>query len=378
MNAKWCITVFALLLTFGWSNLLLAQVDLKNEVAYNFIIDKKIDCTTVKSQDNTGTCWSFATASFLESELLRKGKGSHDLSEMYVVRNIYRDKARNYVLRQGKANFSQGSLSHDLINVVQRHGMVPESVYSGKLEGETRHDHSEMATVLKGMLDGVLKRKRLSAKWPLAFDKILDVYLGEAPKQFTYQGRDYTPKSFVESMDIKSKDYVNISSYVHHPFYEQFILEIPDNYSNGSFYNVPIDELMAIMEYAIGKGYSVAWDGDVSEKGFSAKNGIAILPKDPKREDLFVEPGEEVKVSQEMRQETFESYSTTDDHLMHLTGTAKDKNGTRYFLIKNSWGEISDYKGFLYMSEAYAKLKTVSIMVHKDAIPADIAKKMLQ
>ena len=353
-----------------------AQVDVEKKSGYEFKTINSVECTPVKSQGNTGTCWSFATASFLESEIIRKGKGYHDLSEMYVVRNVYKDKAKNYVLRQGKANFSQGSLSHDLINVAHRHGVVPESVYSGKLDGATKHDHSEMIAVLKGMLDGVLKRDKLSPKWSKAFDCVVDVYLGEMPEEFTYAGKTYTPHSYAESLEINPRDYVNITSYTHHPFYSQFVLEIPDNFSNGLFYNVPMNEMQAIVEHALKNGYSIAWDGDVSEKGFSAKNGIAIMPVDPKREDLFENPGEEIKVDQALRQSTFESYSTTDDHLMHVTGTAKDQKGTNYYLIKNSWGEVGTHKGFLYMSEAYFQLKTVSVMVHKDAIPKEIAKKM--
>ena len=320
------------------------QVDVAEKSGYEFKTVEKIECTPVKSQGKTGTCWSFATSSFLESEVIRKGKGYHDLSEMFVVRNVYKDKAKNYVLRQGKANFSQGSLSHDLINVAHKYGVVPESVYSGKLDGAENHDHGEMIAVLKGMLDGVLKRKNLSPNWSKAFDCVVDVYLGEMPEEFTHGGKTYTPQSYAESLDINPDEYVNITSYTHHPFYRQFVLEIPDNYSNGLFYNVPMEELQAIVDHAVKNGYSIAWDGDVSEKGFSAKNGIAILPIDSKREDLFEKPGEEIEVTQELRQSTFESYATTDDHLMHLTGTSKDKNGNKYYLIKNSWGEIRNLR----------------------------------
>ena len=353
-----------------------AQVELQSPNPYGFEAVKTINCTPVKSQDRTGTCWSFATSSFLESEAIRMGHGPQDFSEMYVVRNVYKDKARNYVLRQGKANFSQGSLSHDLIRVIGDHGMVPESIYSGKLEGDKKHNHSEMEAVLKGMLDGVLKQKRLSKKWMKAFDAVIDTYLGESPQQFTYDGKKYSAGTYAKEMGLDAENYVNITSFTHHPYYKNFVLEIPDNYSNGSFYNLPIGDVQSIVENAIDKGYSVAWDGDVSEKGFSSKNGMAIVPEDPKREDLFVNPGKEKMITQEIRQEQFESYATTDDHLMHLTGVSKDKNGTKYFLIKNSWGEVSEYKGYLYMSESYLQLKTVAILVHKDAIPARIKNKM--
>ena len=351
-----------------------AQVEVKN--GYGFKMEKTINCTPVKSQDRTGTCWSFATSSFLESEAIRMGHGPQDFSEMYVVRNVYKDKARNYILRQGKANFSQGSLSHDLMRVIGEHGMVPETAYSGKLAGDEKHNHGEMEAVLKGMLDGVLKQKRLSKKWSKAFDKVVDVYLGETPDQFTFNGKKHTASSYAKEMGLDADNYVNLTSFTHHPFYKSFVLEIPDNYSNGSFYNLPIEDVQAIVNNALDKGYSVAWDGDVSEKGFSSKNGMAVVPVDPEREDLFSKPGKEVEVTQEFRQEEFESYSTTDDHLMHLTGLAKDRNGGKYYLIKNSWGERGEYKGYLYMSEAYLKLKTVAILVHKDAIPKDIAKKM--
>ena len=335
---------------------------------YEFSHDKDVECTSIKSQANTGTCWSFATASFLESELMRTGKGEHDLSEMYVVRNIYKDKARNYILRQGKANFSQGSLSHDLISVLKSEGVMPENVYSGMVDGVKRHDHSEMEAGLKGFLDGMVKSKKLSKMWPEALESIMDIYLGSVPENFEYGGKKYDPKSFAKSLELDPADYVSVTSFSHHPFGEAFILEIPDNYSNGSYLNVPLDDLIATMDQAVSNGYTVAWDGDVSEKGFDAKHGIAVLPMKPNRKDLFEKPGPEVKVTQELRQQLFESLATTDDHLMHIVGTAKDQNGNEYYLVKNSWGKVGPHDGYLYMSKAYAAMKTVSIMVHKDVM----------
>ena len=348
--------------------LLLTTLVLVLSGQYDFKHIKEIDCSSVKSQANTGTCWSFATASFLESELMRQGKGSIDLSEMYVVRNIYRDKARNYVLRQGKANFSQGSLSHDLISIIKTGGVMPEAEYSGLLAGESAHDHSEMEAGLKGFLDGVMKSKRLSKKWPQAFEAILDVYLGPADDKFKVNGKQFDPQGYANHLGIEPDEYVSLTSFTHHPFGESFILEIPDNYSNGSYKNVPLADLIQTIDNAIDKGYTVAWDGDVSEEGFDARAGIAVLPKKEGRKNLFEEPGGEMRVTQELRQDLFESTVTTDDHLMHIVGLAKDKNDTEYYIIKNSWGEISPYKGFLYMSKAYAAMKTVSIMVHKDVI----------
>lgn len=363
---------FALFLTVNLS----AQVEIIKPNGYDFEVKENVACTPVKSQDRTGTCWSFSTVSFLESEMIRQGKGTFDLSEMYIVRNIYKDKAMNYVLRQGKAQFSQGSLNHDVMRAFKVNGIMPESAYSGKVGDESKHDHSELSKGLKGYLDGIMESKRLSTKWMAGFEGILDAYLGEVPASFEYAGKTQNVKNFSADAGLNPDDYVELTSYTHHPFYTSFVLEIPDNYSNGSYYNVPLADLQAVVDNAIEKGYSVAWDGDVSEKGFSAKNGMAIVPADAEREDLYTMPGKEKKITQADRQETFLSYSTTDDHLMHLTGTAVDKNGTKYYLTKNSWGEISDYKGFLYMSDAYFRLKTVGVLVHKDAIPARIKAKL--
>ena len=341
---------------------------------YDFMIERSIACTPVKSQDATGTCWSFATSSFIESELIRREKGEHNLSEMFIVKNIYKDKARNFVLRKGKANFSQGALAHDFINSASRYGFVPEETYLGRENEEDKHDHGELEAITLGMLEGVIKRPQLSEKWQQAFGKVLDTYLGETPEQFTYRGKSYSPKEFANSFDFRGEDYVNITSYSHHPFYEKFVLEIPDNFSNGSFYNVPVEDLTEIIDHALENGFSVAWDGDVSERGFSASKGIAVLPGNPKRGDLFVRVDDELEVDQAMRQEAFMSYATTDDHLMHLTGSATDPAGNKYYLIKNSWGEKGPHKGYIHMSEAYVKLKTVSILVHKNGMPPRLRK----
>jgi bleomycin hydrolase len=343
---------------------------------YGFKSTKEIECTEIKSQGSTGTCWSFATSSFLESELIRMGLDKYDISEMFIVREIYKDKARNYILRQGKANFSQGSLSHDVIRILNTQGIMPQSAYQGKSADEKKYNHNEMEAVLKGMLDAVLKQDRPSDKWMLAFESVLDVYLGECPKTFMVEGKKMTPKEYADHLGLKAEEFVSLTSFSHHPFYNKFILEIPDNYSNGSYFNVPLADMMKVIDNAAQKGYSIAWDGDVSEKGFSGKQGLAVLPVNPNREDLFETPGKEIQVDQATRQRMFERFSTTDDHLMQVVGTAKDKDGNEYFKIKNSWGEISDYKGFLYMSRPYAEAKTVSIMVHKDAIPVEIMNKL--
>ncbi|MEO1260777.1 MAG: C1 family peptidase [Bacteroidota bacterium] len=343
---------------------------------YEFTMVHDCNCSPVKSQGNTGTCWSFATSSFLESELMRMGKPEYDLSEMYFVRTIYQDKAKNYLLRQGKAQFSQGGLSHDVINAFREGGAVPEEAFSGKLYEEVKHDHSEMANSMKGMLDALIKQKKISEKWSAGFIALMDAYIGHPPSEFEYNGKKFTPQSFANDLEIDPDNYISFTSYTHHPFDEKIILEIPDNYSNGAYYNVPVDQLVAIAENAVKNGYSVAWDGDVSEKGFSASNGIAVLPTKGKRKDLFEQPGDEIEVTQELRQKTFFDYSTTDDHLMHITGVAKDQHGTRYFYTKNSWGAISPFQGYVHMSEPYFRLKTVGLMVHKDAVPADIKNRL--
>jgi len=346
------------------------------QAQYQFTMLSDCHCTTIKNQQNTGTCWSFATSSFLESELLRMGKPDYDLSEMYFVRTSYQQKAKNYILRQGKAQFGQGGLAHDVINAFKTGGAIPESVYSGKLPGDYMYDHSEMEPALSGLLSVFVKQKRPSPKWLNGFTGLMDAYMGDAPEEFEYKGKKYTTRSFAEELGINPSDYVSFTSYSHHPFYSSFVLEIPDNWSNGSYYNVTEEDLVAIAEYAIDKGYSVAWDGDVSERGFSGSKGVAVLPVDAKRPDLFTEPGEEISVTQELRQETFENYSTTDDHLMHITGIAKDQNSTRYYYVKNSWGENSPNQGYVYMSEPYFRLKTVALMVNKNAVPAALRKKL--
>ena len=368
------LTVAFLLIVFGSSSLCAQQeagqqqTDEQTAKEYVFTVDRQLDATSVKSQGRTGTCWCFASASFLESELMRMGKGEHDLSEIFVVKNIYNDKARNYVLRQGKANFGEGALAHDCMSAIGRFGVVPEEVYNGLMDGNGRHDHAEMFTVLESVVVAMAKRRNLSKHWDDAFRAVMDVYLGESPQEFSYRGNNYTPQSLAKSLGIDVANYVNLTSYMHHPFGKPFVLEIPDNFSNGSFHNVPIDDLVQTIDRAIEKGYTIAWDGDISERGFSRNKGMAILPKDPNRPDVYTIPGEEIEVTQEMRQETLENFSTTDDHLMHLVGVAHDQKGTKYYIIKNSWGEVGDHNGYLYMSEAYVRLKTVAILVHKDAL----------
>lgn len=343
--------------------------------AYDFTIKYNHDRTAVKNQGGTGTCWCFATASFLESELLRENKGEHNISEMFIVKNIYMDKAFNYVHRSGKANFGEGALSHDFIRAASRHGLVPEEVYDGLDEGVTSHNHGEMAAMLEAILEVVVKQGKPSKKWEDAYSKIIETYMGSAPAEFNYKGQTYTPKSFAESLGFDAKNYINMTSFNHHPFGEEFVLEIPDNFSSGSYLNVPIDQIVQTIDHAIENGFTVAWDGDVSERTFNANSGLAIMPKDPNRRDAMRVPGEEINYTQEMRQETFENHQLTDDHLMHLTGIAHDNVGNKYYIIKNSWGEIGKHDGYLYMSEAYVRAKTIAITLHRDGVPKKDATK---
>ena len=348
------------------------------ESKFKFTVVKDLEATPVKNQYKTGTCWAFSTSSFIESELLRMGKGRHDLSEMFVVRKIYPQKIENYVRYHGKAQLGPGSLAGDLMRVVRDYGMVPEEVYTGRHVGQSRHNHQEMDAVLRAALDALINNKsgRLSKAWPEAFDGILDAYLGEVPKQFTYRGKVYTPRSFADDMGVQPDDYRSFTSYTHHPFYQEFVLKIPDNWYGNSYYNVPLDEFVSIVDTAIDKGYTVVWDGDVSEHSYSSRKGVAILPQKDwadrtkkEKAEICLTPEPEMKVTQALRQEHYDNYSTNDDHLMHITGIARDQNGTKYYIVKNSGGTLErGNKGFVYMSEPYFRSKTISVMVHKDAV----------
>jgi len=355
---------------------------LQAQEAYKFTKVIDLDATPVISQGNTGTCWSFSASSFIESEIIRLTGKQIDISEMYNVRNTYPVKAENYIMRQGKAQFSEGGLAHDVFNSIRDHGLVPNDIYSGLLNNNTRHNHAEMVAILTSMLKTYIGNpgKTLSANWRPAIDAVLDEYLGKNVASFTYEGKKYTPKSFMEMTKIKADDYVNITSFAHHPFYDQFILNIPDNFSNGSFYNIPIDELIQTIDHALNNGYTVELDCDVSEKTFSSKDGVAIVPSNSLN-NLKALQGiyPEMKITQEYRQQEFENYNTTDDHLMHITGMVKDQNGKKYYMVKNSWGtdpNRTTFDGYVYFSEAYVKLKTISITLHKDGVPDDTSKKL--
>lgn len=355
--------------------------------AYQFKVVKRVKDTPVKSQDRTGTCWCFATISLLEAEAIKAGKGEVDLSEMFVVRHAYTDKAINYVRLHGGANFSQGGQGHDVIKQIKKHGLVPEKTYPGIVPGYKKHNHSELAKAAKGFLDGAVKRNRhLSKAWLPAFHGIMNAYLGTPVEKFEYKGKEYTPKSFVsEGLGLDMNNYVEITSYTHHPFYETFRLEIPDNWDfDDNYHNIPMDEMVKLVDHAIEQGYTFCWDADVSERYFSKNRMDVSLVPEKDYEDLsreernkaITKPVKEKVVTQEMRQVTFDNFKTTDDHLMHIVGIAKDKKGGKFYIMKNSWGTDRKYEGYFYVSEAFFRLKTINILINKNAIPEDLRKKM--
>lgn len=357
----------------------------KDSSVYQFIMDYQVKATPVKNQAKTGTCWSFATISFIESEMLKKGMEETDLSEMYVVRHTYPIKAEKYIRLMGLFNFGEGGQAHDVFNQIRKYGLVPEEVYSGLTIDEPRHNHGEMVNVLQSILKAVNEKKggKVTPRWNELVDAALDLYLGKAPERFTYKGETYTPLSFLEKKaGINPDDYIEFTSYTHHPFYKTFVLEIPDNWTGQEYYNIPIDEMISIIDYSLKAGHSVLWDGDVSERYFKQKKGYAVVPlkdwDDKTTEEREAEPESpeaEKNVTAEMRQAAFNNFSSTDDHLMHITGLAHDQNGTKYYYTKNSWGTDYKDKGYIYISEQYARLNTVAIMVNKNAVPTEILKK---
>lgn len=332
---------------------------------YQFRIIKDLPATSVKNQSQTSTCWSFAVISMIESELLSRGRDTFDLSEMFVVRHIYQEKADKYIRMHGTINFAGGGFFHDVIHVLDSFGIVPDEVYTGFVQEQKVHNHSEMDDLLQEYVDQIVQDndENISCEWKEEFTELLDSCLGELPMKFRYGARDITPVDFASELNINPEDYVEITSFNHHPFYEQFILEVPDNWAWGNFYNVPLAELIEIIYYSIDAGYTVAWSADVSDEGFSWRNGVAVAP--------------EMIITQDLRQEGFDNHTTTDDHGMQITGLALDRNGNKYFRVKNSWGLFgSPYNGYLYASEPYVRYKTIAIMVNINGIPDHIRQKL--
>lgn len=342
--------------------------------------------TSVKNQEKTGTCWSFSTTSFLESDLLRMGKGEHNLSEMFSVRNTYRLKCDNYVRRMGKDQLEEGGLAHDNLNTVRTFGVVPESVYPGRKDPSKPYNHKQIEQTLRTLCDTFVaeaKRGELRADWQSKVEEVLDAEFGPVPVKFVYKDIQFTPASFREYLGLNPDDYIHITSFSHHPFWSNFVLELPDNFANGQYFNLPLNDLMRCLNFSLQKGYTVEWDADVSNPGFSARNGLAVAPEadwaTKSKEQIagtfqYWEP--EKLVTQEQRQQAFDRLETQDDHLMHITGILNETQGGLYYAVKNSWGEVSDRKGYVYVSDAYMRLNTISFTVHKNALPPDVRQQM--
>ncbi len=377
-----------------------AQEEKKDTEGFKFEMIYDLDATSVKNQNRSGTCWSYSGLSFLESEALKNGKGALDLSEMFVVRKCYSDKAVKYVRLHGSLNFGGGGSFEDVLYTLRNYGFVPEQAYNGLQYGEANHVHGEMDNLLKAYVDGVIENenKKLSPAWHKGFDGILDAYLGEYPETFIYEGKEYTPKSFTKEVTgLDADDYIIVTSFTHHPYYSKFVFEVPDNWVWGEVYNVTLDDLKEIMHTTLEQGHTIAWASDVSEKGFSFSKGVAIVP-DADIEEMggserqkweamskverdrmmysFSGPVKEKLITAEMRQEQFDNYLTTDDHGMHITGMAKDQEGNFYYKVKNSWDTNNIYDGYFYASEPFVLLKTMNIMINKNTLSKDLKRKL--
>ncbi|MEO4004085.1 C1 family peptidase [Flavobacterium sp. CAU 1735] len=345
-----------------------------------------LENTSIKNQGSSGTCWSYSANSFIESEMIRMGKQPVELSQIFSARNAYVEKGKMYVRMHGAVTLGDGGAFHDVMNMYRKYGAVPQTVYTGLNYGTDKNKFAEMSGVMEGVLAAVVKNPNgeLTPNWEKAYTAVIDAYLGQVPASFDYKGKKYTPQSFAkEVVGINPDDYVEISSLQEYPYYSKFTLLVPDNWAFDQVYNVKMDELTEIIDNAVKKGYTVAWAGDVSEKGFSWKNGVAFIPEKnfsdmtpEEKADMFNGPKPEMKITEELRQKAFDNYTTTDDHGMHIVGISKDQNGKEYYIVKNSWGLSNDYKGYLYMTKDFVKYKTTDIMVHKGAIPSAIAKKL--
>lgn len=345
-----------------------------------------LENTPVQNQGSSGTCWSYSTNSFLESEMIRMKKEPVVLSEIFSARNAYVEKGKNYVRMHGAVSLGDGGALHDVINMYKKYGAVPQSVYTGLNYGTKTNKFGEMGAMTQGVLEGVVKNANgtLTPNWEKAYAAVIDSYLGEVPARFEYKGKNYSPQTFAkEVVGINADDYVELSSFNDHPYYSKFTLLVPDNWSFDQVYNVQVNDITDIIDNALKKGYSVAWATDVSEKYFSYKNGVAYVPAKPfdemsakEKETMFSEPKAEMEITAANRQSAFDNYETTDDHGMHIVGLAKDQNGKEYYIVKNSWGATNDYKGYLYVTKNYVKYKTTAFLLNKGGIPAGMSKKL--
>ena len=375
-----------------------AQENVNNN-GYTFTTVKELAITPVKNQNRSGTCWSFSGVALMEAELIRMGKGAYDLSEMFIVNKSYIDKADKFVRLHGFLNYAQGGSFADVLYVFKHYGAIPGEVYHGLHYDEAMHVHGELEQASFGFLKAIVSNPngKLSPVWKAGHQAIIESYLGKIPEKFSYKGREYTPVSFRQSLGLNIDDYISLTSYTHEPYYSSFALEIQDNWRWALSYNLPLNELMQVFDYAIQNGYTIAWASDVSERGFT-RDGIAVAPdieyeetkgsdqaqwvglsrtdRDAKIRELVKKPCKEIYVTPEIRQKAYDNYETTDDHGMLIYGIAKDQTGKKFYLVKNSWGTDNIYKGIWYASEAFVAYKTMNIVVHKDAIPAAIKTKI--
>lgn len=393
-------TLLLIALAFAGVNAFAQEAEKKNEPEFTVVKENPI--TSIKNQNRAGTCWCYSSLAFIESELLRMGKGEYDFSEMYIVHNTYLDRADKAVRTHGDASFSQGGSFYDVIYGMKTFGLVPEAeMRPGVMYGDTLSNHNELSAVADAVVAAIAKGKHRDLQvgadnvplWKKCIEEIHNIYLGERPEKFTYKGKEYTPKSFYESLGLNADDYISLTSYTHHPFYEPFVLEIQDNWRWATSYNLPIDEFMQVFDHAIMEGYTIAWGSDVSEAGFS-RDGKATMPDAGKSASFdgsdmakwlklseadkknTPKPSTEKWCTQEERQVAYDNWETTDDHGMQIYGIAKDKDGVEYYMVKNSWGDAGKYKGIWYASKAFARYKTMNIVVHKNAIPKEIRKKL--
>ncbi|MDR0844334.1 MAG: aminopeptidase [Tannerella sp.] len=388
-----------LVITVCLSVCVLSAVTAQEKDGYEFTTVKELKITPVQNQSRTSTCWCFSTLAFIESELIRMGKGEHNFSEMFVVNHSYKDKADKYVRTHGNLTFAPGGSFYDVLYVMKHYGLVPEQAMPGLEYGENIHVHGELDNAAAAYVKAITQNRngKLSPVWKKGYDGIIDAYLGQLPGAFTYNGKEYTPQGLVKELDIHADDYISLTSFTHHPFYSTFALEIPDNWRWSESCNLPLDELLQVFDYAINEGYTLAWASDVSETGFT-RQGIGVAPdvdaieasgsdqarwvglntteKNAEIRKLAEKPCPELSVTQEMRQKAFDNYQTTDDHGMQIYGIAKDQTGKKFYMVKNSWGAESKYKGLWYVSEAFVAYKTINITVHKNAIPPAVRKKL--
>lgn len=350
------------------------------ENVYSFNIIKEVPSTPVRDQGPTSTCWSFSGISFLESELLRKGKQQIDLSEMHIVHEAYRRKAEEYVSRSGGCSFSPGGQYYDFLTISRENGLVPEKIYPGLNYGSRTHNHDEMDAALKGYVNGVLRSRKNTTAWKNGFTGILDAYLGEPVTGFLHEGKWYSPTTFSEDLGIDFDDYIVVSSFNDHPYYKESVLEVPGNWAPCTYYNVPLEELVQIIDNALMNGYSVAWASDMRGKGFSMKRGVAIVPENEwseipsdRMEDLFSRPHPQKKITEHIRQREFQDHPITGDHGMHIVGIAEDQEGNIFYKVKNSWGPQGKFRGYIYVSREFVMLKTTNILINRNSLPLTVA-----